>query len=471
MRKLVLIALASLAAVGLFAQLSSAAFTSSTTLPSNGITADALRNYFSVSAGSDVQPGTSNPVGGGNVDGFSIDLGTVPSARTFSSVFQITNVSGASRTATISLSGVPQVSSAVFASSGGATATLAAGASTTLKVTTSSTVAGRGTGTLRLGLSGSSWLYRDYSFRVDEAPEAPAGTPTGVQKPAGRIDLAWTASSTTTNFAGYNIYRSSGGGAYTKLNTAPQTALTFSDTTTVDGTAYTYTIRAVTSGAPVLESLNSTTVSVTADATAPGQASSITLANGGGAGGAYINAANAGSISVNVALPAGSLTTDVVELTVTRGTTITQTKAGTAGAGTLTFTGLNLAGMSDGGVTFTIISTDLAGNVSTAKTVTITKDTVAPAAPTASYTDNNGVADVVTGTAEPNASIKATKALPLPAGATYNGTANGSGSYSVTVALVDGSFSNPITVRYTVTATDAAGNTSAATTLNATDRR
>jgi large repetitive protein len=470
MRKLVLIALASLTAVGLFAQLSSAAFTSSTTLPSNGITADALRNYFSVSGGSDLQPGTSNPVGSGNVDSFTIDLGTVPSARTFSSVFQITNVSGASRTATISLTGVAQVSSAVFASSGGATATLAAGASTTLKVTTSSTVAGRGTGTLRLGLSGSSWLYRDYSFRVDEAPEAP-GTLTGAQKPAGRIDLAWTASSTTTNFAGYNIYRSSGGGAYTKLNTTPQTALTYSDTTTVDATAYTYKIRAVTSGVPVLESLDSTTVNVTADATAPGQASSITLANGGGAGGAYINTGNAGSISVNVALPAGSLTTDVVQLTVTRGSTITQTKAGTAGAGTLTFTGLNLAGMSDGGITFTIISTDLAGNVSTAKTVTITKDTVAPAAPTASYTDNNGVADVVTGTAEANASIKATKALPLPAGATYNGTANGSGSYSVTVALVDGSFSSPITVRYTVTATDAAGNTSAATTLNATDRR
>jgi hypothetical protein len=124
MRKLLLIACLCLTLVGLFAQLSSAAFTSSTTVGANGITSDALRNYFSVSAGTDVQPGTSTPVASGNVDGLSIDLGTVPSARTFSSVFRITNVSGATATATLSLSGVPQVSSAVFASSGSTSATV-----------------------------------------------------------------------------------------------------------------------------------------------------------------------------------------------------------------------------------------------------------------------------------------------------------------------------------------------------------
>ena len=467
MRKLVPLASVGLTLVGLFAQLSSAAFTGSTTVPSNGITADALRNYFSVSAGSDVQPGTSTAVASGNVDGLSIDLGTVPSARTFSSVFRITNVSSATRTATIALSGVSQVASLSFASSGGTSATLAAGASTTLTVTTSTTVAGRGTGTLRLGLSGSSWLYRDYLFRVDEAPET-AGAPTGTQKPAGRIDLSWPASSTTTNLAGYDVYRSSGGRAYTKLTATPQAALTYSDTTTVDGTAYTYKIRAVASGVPVLDSVDSTTVNVTADATAPGQATSISLANGGGAGGAYINSSNASSISVNVALPAGSLTTDVVQLTVTRGSTITATRAGSAGAGTVTFSGLNLSGMSDGGVTFTVIATDLAGNVSAARTVTITKDTTAPAAPTAAYTDNNNAADVITGTAEASASISVTKTAPTPT-ASYSGTANGAGAYTIPVAAVNGKNNAPIAVTYTVTATDAAGNTSAATTLNFSD--
>src|SRR5205809_1145958 len=158
MRKLVVLGCLCLAALGLGAGFSAAAFTSSTSVAGNGITADALRNYFSV--------------------------------------------------------------------------TLAAGASTTLSVTTSTTVAGRGVGTLRLGLSGSSWLYRDYSFRLDEAPEAP-GAPTAVQKPAGRIDLSWPASSTTTNFGGYDVYRSNGG-AYTKINGTLLTTLVYSDTSTTD---------------------------------------------------------------------------------------------------------------------------------------------------------------------------------------------------------------------------------------------
>jgi Bacterial Ig-like domain len=466
LRKLTIIACLSLVTAGLFTHLSSAAFTASQAVPSNGVTADALRNYFSVSPGTDVQPGTSNAVASGNVDSLSIDLGTVPSARTFSSVFQITNVSSASRTAILALSSVPQVSSAVFASSGGTSATLAAGASTTLTVTTSTTVAGRGTGSLRLGLSGTSWLYRDYSFHVDEAPEAP-GAPTGTQKPAGRIDLAWPASSTTTNLAGYDVYRSSGG-AYTKLTSTPQVGLTYSDTATVDGTAYTYKIHAVSSGTPVLDSVDSPTVNVTADATAPGQATSITLANGGGNGGVYVNSANASSVSVTVALPAGSLTSDAVKLTVTNGGTVVSTHAGSAGAGNITFSGLNLAGLGDGTLTMSVISTDLAGNVSTARTATFTKDTVAPAAPIAAYTDNNNVADVVSGTAEANASITVTKTAPAPT-TTYPTTANGSAAYTVNVAATNGKPNPAIPVTYTVTATDAAGNTSSTTTLNFND--
>ena len=468
MRKLVVIACVSLAAAGLFTQLSSAAFTGSLAAPSNGITADALRNYFSVSPGTDVQPGTSTAVAAGDVDGLSIDLGTVPSARTFSNVFRITNVSSATRTATLTLSSVPQVASAVFASSGSTSVVLAAGASTTLGVTTSTTVAGRGTGTFRLGLAGTSWLYRDYSFHVDEAPQAP-GAPTGTQKPAGRIDLSWGASTTTTNLAGYDVYRSNGG-AYTKLTATPQAALTYSDTATVDGTAYTYKIHAVSSGTPVLDSLDSTIVSVTADATAPGQATSITLTNGGGAGSAYVNSANSSSISVAVALPAGSLTTDVVQLTATLGGTVTTTHAGSPGAGTVNFNGINVSGLGDGTLTLSAISTDLAGNVSAVRTVTVTKDTVAPGAPTASYTDNNNVADVVAGTAEANASISVTKTAPAPT-AGYAANANGAGSYSATVAIVNGKPNPPISVTYAVTATDAAGNTSAVTTLTYSDTR
>jgi len=242
MKRLVAIACLGLAVAGLCARLSAAAFTGSTAIPSNTVTVDKLANYFSVTP-------LNGTVASGGVDNLSLDFGTVASARTFSSVFRITNVSGASHSAVLTLSNVPQISSLSPSS-----VTLAPGASTTVDVTTSSTVAGRGTGTLRLGLSGVSWLYRDYSVKIDEAPEAPTA-PAVAQKPAGKLDLSWTASTTVTNLAGYDVYRSSGG-AYTKLNPTPLTGTTYSDTATVDGTAYTYKLTAVTSGSPLLTSVD-----------------------------------------------------------------------------------------------------------------------------------------------------------------------------------------------------------------------
>jgi hypothetical protein len=470
MKRLVAVACLSLAVAGTCAHLSAAAFTGSTSTPSNVVTVDKLANYFTVAAAGAVQPGTSTAVASGNVDSLALDFGTVPSARTFTSVFRITNVSGATQTATLTLSSVPQVSSAVFASSGSGSATLAAGASTTLTVTTSSTIAGRGNGSLRLRLSGTSWLYRDYSFHLDEAPEAPTA-PAAVQKPAGRLDLSWTASTTVTNLAGYDLYRSSGG-AYTKLNASPLTGTTYADTATVDGTAYTYKLTAVSSGSPLLTSLDSSTVSATADATAPGAPTTIALANGGGNGSAYVNGGNAGSLSISVTLPAGSLTTDSVKLTVSNGgNSVVTTHAGTAGAGTFTVTGLNVAGLGDGTLTLSAYSTDVAGNVGATKSVTVTKDTAAPAAPTAAYTDNNNTnADQVAGTAEANASITVTKTAPAPTTG-YSTTANGSGAYSVLVFAANGKPPTPIAVSYTITATDAAGNTSGATTLNFSDTK
>lgn len=463
MKRLAALACLSLAVAGLFVHLTSAQFTGSTAISGNAVTVDKLANYFSVTP-------LNGTVASGDVDSLSLDFGTVASARTFTSVFRVTNVSGASHTATLTPSNVPQVSSVVFASSGGGSTTLAAGASTTVNVTTSSTVAGRGTGTLRLALSGISWLYRDYSFKIDEAPETPTA-PAVVQKPAGRLDLSWTASTTVTNLAGYDVYRSSGG-AYTKLTASPLTGTTYSDTATANGTTYTYKLTAVSSGSPVLTSVDSSTVTAVADATAPGTPTTIVLANGGGTGNAYVNAGNAGNLSISVTLPAGSLATDVVKLTVSNGgNSIISTKAGPAGAGTITFTGLNVSALGDGTLTLSANSTDLAGNVSGSGSVTVTKDTAAPGAPTAVYTDNNNaVADVVSGVAEANASITVTKTAPAPT-VGYSGAANGSGAYTVNVAGTNGKANAPISVTYTVTATDAAGNTSGVTTLNFTDTK
>src|SRR3954453_15130364 len=140
MKRLVALACLSLAVAGMFTTLTAAAFTGSTSINSNGVTADKLANYFSVTP-------LNGTVASVNVDSLALDFGTVASARTFTSVFRVTNVSGASRTATLTLSNVPQVSSLAFAG-GGTSVTLGAGASTTVNVTTSPTVAGRGSGTL-----------------------------------------------------------------------------------------------------------------------------------------------------------------------------------------------------------------------------------------------------------------------------------------------------------------------------------
>ena len=150
---------------------------------------------------------------------------------------------------------------------------------------------------------------------------------------------------------------------------------------------------------------------------------------------------------------------------------MTASHAGSAGAGTITFTGLNLSGLGDGVVTISATSTDLAGNVSTAGTATVIKDTVAPGVPTATYTDNNNTsADQVSGSAEANASIAVTKTAPAPT-SSYSTTATGAGSYIVLVAAEPGKPNSVISVTYTVTATDAAGNTSAAATLNYNDTK
>jgi hypothetical protein len=238
----------------------------------------------------------------------------------------------------------------------------------------------------------------------------------------------------------------------------------------VDGTAYTYKINAVTSGTPLLTSLDSSTVTATADATAP-TVTSVALANGGGTGNAYVNPGNASNLSVSVTLPAGSLTTDTVTVTLSNGgNSIVRIHAGTNGAGTFTLTGLNVSGFSEGTLTISASSTDLAGNVGSPKTLGVTKDTVAPSAPTANYTDNNNnTADVVLGTAEANASISITK-TSAPTGS-YSGAANGSGAYSVNVYGTNGKPSTPVSVTYVVTATDAAGNTSGATTLTLNDTK
>jgi fibronectin type 3 domain-containing protein len=61
------------------------------------------------------------------------------------------------------------------------------------------------------------------------------------------IDLNWNAPTTSTDpVAGYNIYRSTNGGAtFTKLNGSVDTVLDYTDSNVQSGTTYTYVVKGV----------------------------------------------------------------------------------------------------------------------------------------------------------------------------------------------------------------------------------
>jgi hypothetical protein len=449
---LVLAALAGLFACAAATRPTAAAFTASSTA-TGSYTVDRLGNTFAVAPGSSTRPGASAPIAAGDVDTQTLTFGAVPSAQTFASVFTVRNTTGQAQQAVLSLAGAPQLATPVFASTGTPADTIPAGATRTVAIATSSTVAGRGAGTVRLRLGSSTWLYRDYATTIDLAPQAPASL-TATPRAVGAIRLEWSPSSTVTGLAGYDVYRRSGAGAYAKLNATPLAAASYDDSATADGTTYTYVVRALTTSGVTLSSLDSPAATSTADATPPAGPTAVALANGGGDGDAWINAANAASVSVAVTLPAGSLASDTITVTLTSGSgSVSKTASG--GAGTVTVTGIDARGIADGTVTISAASIDAAGNSSAARAADAPKDTVVPAAPTAGFSDGNGhQADSISGTAEPNAAIRAVRILPAPP-LTFATTASASGAFEVSVAA-----DKKVSVTYGVYASDGAGNTS-----------
>jgi large repetitive protein len=130
--------------------------------------------------------------------------------------------------------------------------------------------------------------------------------------------------------------------------------------------------------------------------------------------------------------------------------------------------GIDASSLPDGTVTIVAWVEDAAGNASSGRTATAPKDTVAPGIPTATYSDLNNASDRITGTAEANATVTATQTARSASGP-YMTTASAGGAYTVTVARVDGRMPAPIVVTYVVSATDAAGNTSAPRNLTFSD--
>jgi hypothetical protein len=156
----------------------------------------------------------------------------------------------------------------------------------------------------------------------------------------------------------------------------------------------------------------------------------------------YIN--NAGKLSVNiqVALPASSLVTDTVHLTLADGashtvTAATQSAAG--GAGTLTFSGLNTSTLVDGNVTATAWVTTNTSESSPNTTATLVRDTVGPTA-----TNINGTSGSTAGSVDAADTLVYTFSEPMaPASirSGWDGTA-----VVVTSTLAPGTLNDTITV-------------------------
>ena len=145
------------------------------------------------------------------------------------------------------------------------------------------------------------------------------------------------------------------------------------------------------------------------------------------------------------------------------GHTVTKALTATGSAQAVSLTSAEVAGLVDGTISVVAVATDAAGNASTNGLTSFVLDTQAPAVAIPSGALTNNAAPVISGTAEAGATVSVDVA-----GATYVTTATSGGLWSVDTAANPSSGTLTLDVNGTnsvsVTATDAAGNTSSAVT-------
>jgi Domain of unknown function (DUF4082)/Abnormal spindle-like microcephaly-assoc'd, ASPM-SPD-2-Hydin len=123
--------------------------------------------------------------------------------------------------------------------------------STTLQVQFKPTAAGSVTGNLTISSNSTSGSTAAVSL---------SGTGTATPH---EVDLSWTAPGSSADpVAGYNVYRSSGGGADQLINASVLTATSYVDSTVVSGSTYSYTVKSVDNGGVESTSSNQTTVTI-----------------------------------------------------------------------------------------------------------------------------------------------------------------------------------------------------------------
>ena len=97
------------------------------------------------------------------------------------------------------------------------------------------------------------------SINGNTAVVALSGTGTAV---AHEVDLSWNAPASSTDpVAGYNIYRSTGTGSFVLINSSPDSAVVYVDSTVASGANYSYVVKSVDSSG--VESAPSNQITVT----------------------------------------------------------------------------------------------------------------------------------------------------------------------------------------------------------------
>jgi hypothetical protein len=426
-------------------------------LAGNGVAANASAKTFNVA---------SNPtvVSINNSSNSSTSVVTNATSETFNVVFSqaVTGVSSSNFTV-VDGSGVT-----------GNTISSVTGSGTTWSVTVNG-VAGNGTLGLNLNSANNSGITAvsggaalsgthasDQTYTIDNtAPtEAISSTTTTTGGLTGTITSGGLTKVSTLGLSG------------TMSDTNGVTSVQIYDGTTLLGSAtlgsgtWNYNATSLTNGlhsftAVATDTVGNTTttsaVTATVDTIAPA-ITSITPSQ------SYVNIANNSSVAAALA---GAETGTTYALSVsTSGGGTAVTSSGTISSATQSFSGLNLSGLGDGTLTYSITLTDLAGNTTT-KSATETKDTVAPAitsiTPSQSYVNianNNSVAAALAG-----AESGTTYALSVSSSG--GGTAvTSSGTISSATQSFSGLNLSGLgdgTLTYSITLTDLAGNTTTKT--------
>jgi hypothetical protein len=160
----------------------------------------------------------------------SLPFGDVPVGSTATLSVTLTS----SGTAPVLVSSVA-LTGAEFSDSGATfPVTLNPNQTVTLKVQFDPTIAGAATGTLTISSNSTTGSTAQVSL---------SGNGTAVQH---QIDLSWDAPSSSADpVAGYNIYRSTNGGSFTKLNGSPDSQVTYTDNGVQSGSTYMYEVKSV----------------------------------------------------------------------------------------------------------------------------------------------------------------------------------------------------------------------------------